>query len=118
MQIANALVGKTEFRYKFSIVMAIYNVEPFLRESINSVLKQTIGFKENVQLILVNDGSKDRSGDICDVYKKEYPDNIMVVHKENGGVSSARNEGLKYAQGKYLNFLDSDDKYCTQKLLI
>lgn len=110
MQLINALVGKTEFRYKFSIVMAVYNVEPFLQEAIDSVLQQTIGFKGNVQLILVDDGSKDQSGVICDAYKKAYPDNIVVIHKENGGVSSARNEGLKYIQGRYINFMDSDDK--------
>ena len=106
-----SIVDKGEdYKYKFSIVMAVYNVEPFLQEAVDSVLQQNIGFKENVQLILVDDGSKDRSGEICDTYKKEYPDNIVVIHKENGGVSSARNEGLKYIKGKYVNFLDSDDK--------
>lgn len=84
--------------------MAVYNVEQFLAEAIESVLKQDIGFEENVQLILVNDGSKDSSGKICDFYQAKYPNNIVVVHKENGGVSSARNEGLKYVEGKYINF--------------
>lgn len=59
--------------------------------------------------MLVDDGSKDTSGDICDQYALKYPDNILAVHKENGGVSSARNEGLKYAAGECLNFLDADD---------
>lgn len=99
-----------DYKYKFSIVMAVYNVEPFIEEAIDSVINQTIGFRENVQLILVDDGSPDNSGAICDAYKEQYPDNIIVIHKENGGVSSARNEGLKYIQGKYVNFLDSDDK--------
>ncbi len=96
------------YDYKISIVMAVYNVELFLPEAIESIIKQDIGF-ENVQLILVNDGSKDNSGEICDKYGKLYP-NITVLHKENGGVSSARNLGIKYVKGRYVNFLDSDDK--------
>ena len=98
------------YKFKFSIVMAVYNVEQFLREAIHSVISQDIGFKEKVQLILVNDGSLDSSGKICDEYGELYPENIVVVHKENGGVSSARNEGLKYIEGQYVIFLDSDDK--------
>lgn len=95
--------------FLFSIVMAVYNVEPFLAESIESIIAQDIGFN-NIQLILVDDGSEDGSGAICDEYAQKYPDNILVFHKENGGVSSARNMGLDYIQGKYVNFLDSDDK--------
>lgn len=94
--------------YKVSIVTAVYNVEEYLEEMIDSIIAQTIGF-ENVQLILVDDGSNDRSGEICDEYKQQYPNNIVVVHKENGGVSSARNEGLKHVKGEYINFTDSDD---------
>ena len=104
------------YRFKFSIVMAVYNVELFVAEAIESVLKQDIGFKENVQLILVDDGSKDSSGKICDEYALKYPQNIIVIHKENGGVSSARNEGLEYVEGKYVNFLDSDDKLSNNTL--
>lgn len=96
-------------KFKFSIVMAVYNVELFLREAIDSVIAQDIGFR-HVQLILVDDGSKDGSGAICDEYAAKYPDNILALHKENGGVSSARNLGLGYVQGEYVNFLDSDDK--------
>lgn len=97
------------YKYIASIVMAVYNVEPFLREAIDSVIKQNIGF-ENIQLILVDDGSVDGSGEICDEYGALYPNNIIVRHKENGGVSSARNEGLKYVEGQYVNFMDADDK--------
>ena len=104
------VVGEEGYRYKFSIVMAVYNVAPFLNEAVDSLVQQTIGFEENIQLILVDDGSQDDSGQICDDYKEQYPSNIIVIHKENGGVSSARNEGLKYIKGKYVNFLDSDDK--------
>lgn len=96
-------------QYKFSIVTAVYNVEAFLAEMIESVVNQTIGL-EHIQLILVNDGSTDSSGAICDRYRAQYPDNLVVIHKENGGVSSARNEGLKHVKGELVNFLDSDDK--------
>ncbi len=98
------------YKYKFSIIMAVYNVEDYLGEAIDSIIAQDIGFK-NVQLILVDDGSPDNSGAICDEYAKEYPENIFVIHKQNGGVSSARNAGLKIAEGKYINFIDSDDKF-------
>lgn len=98
-----------EYKYKVSVVMAVYNVEAYLREAIDSIVEQDIGF-ENIQLILVDDGSPDGSGAICDEYAAKYPDNILAIHKENGGVSSARNEGLKHVQGQYVNFLDSDDK--------
>lgn len=94
--------------YKVSVIAAVYNVEEYLEEMIESIIAQTIGF-ENVQLILVDDGSKDSSGNICDKYAMQYPDNILVVHKENGGVSSARNEGLKHIKGEYINFTDADD---------
>ncbi|MEY8390569.1 CDP-glycerol glycerophosphotransferase family protein [Lachnospiraceae bacterium 45-W7] len=94
--------------YKVSVVTAVYNVEEYLQEMIESIVHQTIGF-QNIQLILVNDGSKDRSGEICDRYASQYPNNVVTVHKENGGVSSARNEGLKHIRGEYVNFTDSDD---------
>lgn len=95
------------YKYKFSIVSAVYKVEEFVAETIESLISQTIGFK-NIQLILVDDGSPDGSGAICDKYAAKY-DNILVIHKENGGVSSARNAGLEKVEGKYVNFIDSDD---------
>ena len=98
-----------EYKYKVSVVTAVYNVEEYLEEMINSIISQNIGF-ENVQLILVDDGSKDSSGEICDRYALEYPENIVVIHTENGGASSARNEGLRHVEGEYVNFTDADDK--------
>ncbi len=100
-----------EYKYKFSVIIPVYNVENYLDETVESVLNQTIGFEKNIQLILVNDGSKDGSGEICRKYREKYPNNVIFVDKENGGVSSARNEGIKYIEGKYVNFLDSDDKW-------
>ena len=95
--------------YLFSIVMAIYNTEEYLNEAIDSVINQSIGFRENVQLILVNDGSTDNSEEICLKYQEEFPENIIVISQENAGQSSARNNGLNYVLGNYVNFLDSDD---------
>lgn len=100
-----------EYKYKFSVIIPIYNVEEYLEETIESVINQSIGFEENVQLILVNDGSPDNSEEICLKYSKMYPNNIKYIKQENGGVSSARNNGLKYAEGEFINFLDSDDKW-------
>lgn len=100
---------KSLFRFKFSIVMAVYNTQEYLNEAIDSVIHQTIGFKDNVQLILVDDGSKDGSLDILNDYKEEYPENIVVLSQENAGQATARNNGLKEVNAKYINFLDSDD---------
>ena len=104
--------------FKFSIVVPIYNVEKYLEETIESILNQTIGFEENIQLILVNDGSTDNSEEICLKYKEKHPENIVYVKQENGGVSSARNKGIEYIEGKYVNFLDGDDKWSLNALEI
>ena len=96
-------------QYKISTIIPVYNVEPYLEETIKSIIHQTIGFKKNIQLILINDGSTDKSETICLKYKKQYPENILYVAKKNEGVSVARNLGLQFARGNYINFLDSDD---------
>ncbi len=94
-----------------SVIIPIYNVEKYLNEAVDSVINQTIGFEENVELVLVNDGSPDSSGDICREYCEKYPENVVYIEKENGGVSSARNAGLEVARGEFVNFLDADDKW-------
>ena len=71
-----------EYDYKFSVVMAVYNAEDYLAEAVESVTAQDISFKDNVQLILVDDGSQDASGEICDQYAVKFPFNIVVIHKE------------------------------------
>ena len=89
----------------FSIIVPIYNVERYLEQCIESVLAQDY---QNYELILVDDGSPDNSIDICTKYAKQYS-NIVFIHKINGGLSDARNAGIKIARGEYLMFLDSDD---------
>ena len=96
--------------YNFSIVTPFYNTELYIRECIESVINQTLDFKDNIQLILVDDGSSDDSTEMALDYQERYPDNILVLTKENGGPSSARNLGLEHATGEYVTFLDSDDK--------
>lgn len=100
-----------KYKYKFSVVIPIYNVFNYLEETILSVINQSIDFKSNIQIILVNDGSPDNSEEICLKYKKLYPKNIIYVKQENAGVSAARNKGLEFVQGEFVNFLDSDDKW-------
>ena len=95
----------------FSVVIACYNCENYIEETIDSLLNQTLPFKENIQVILVNDGSTDNTEEICKRYLNQYPDNIVYVFQENQGQGPARNNGLQYASGRYINFLDSDDKF-------
>lgn len=99
------------YKYKFTVIVPMYNVEAYLAEALDSVINQSIDFKENIEIILVNDGSPDNCEKICKSYIAEYPENIRYFYKENGGLSSARNYGINYIQGKYVNFLDSDDKW-------
>lgn len=93
------------YKYKFSIIMAIYNVEAYIEEAILSVLSQT---EKSVQLILVNDGTKDYSGKIAQKFANKY-NNIIYLEQENKGVSAARNLGMTVAEGEFWNFMDPDD---------
>lgn len=88
-----------------SIIVPVYNVEEYLTDCVESILKQSY---KNFQVILVNDGSTDRSGLLCDRYA-EGDNRIKVIHKKNGGLSDARNVGLNIAEGDYIVFTDSDD---------
>ena len=89
-------------------IMPVFNAKAYLDAAVGSVLHQTIG-KDRIRLILVDDGSTDGSGGICDRFAEKYPDTVAVVHKENGGPSSARNAGIPFIQGRYVTFPDSDD---------
>ena len=90
---------------KISIIVPVYKVESYLSRCIDSILAQTY---QNFELILIDDGSPDCCGEICDNYAKK-DDRIIIIHKPNGGLSSARNVGLDLATGDYIGFVDSDD---------
>lgn len=104
--------GMRHMKQLVSVVVPVYNVEQFLARCIDSILAQSYQYFE---LIIVDDGSPDCCPELCDAYAKINP-NIKVVHKENGGLASARNAGLKIATGKYVLFVDSDD-WITPKML-
>ena len=88
-----------------SIIVPIYNVSKYLDKCLNSLINQTY---KNIEIILINDGSTDNSISICLKYKKKDK-RIRLYNKKNGGLSSARNMGIKYSKGNYLFFVDSDD---------
>lgn len=90
---------------KISVIVPVYNVEEYLNRCVDSILNQTFS---DFELILVDDGSVDKSGIICDEYVKKDK-RVRVIHKKNGGVSAARNIGIDEAQGEYISFCDSDD---------
>lgn len=96
----------------FSLIVPVYNVEKFLPRCLDSVLKQTY---QNYEIILIDDGSTDLSGDICDSYAQKYAF-CKVIHKENTGQADSRNVGIAQAKGKYLVFLDADD-YIEKEML-
>lgn len=89
-----------------SVIIPVYNVEAYLRESLNSVINQTYG---NLEIIIIEDGSTDNSARICDEYR--WDDRVLVIHQKNHGLSAARNVGLDRMKGKYVAFLDPDDVY-------
>ena len=99
----------------FSVIIAIYNTRKYLDDSIGSLINQTIGFKK-IQIILVNDGSNDNSENKCLKYQNKYPNNIIYIKIGHSGVSRARNIGMGYTTGKYINFLDADDKWESRAL--
>ena len=96
--------------FLFSVIIAIYNTGRYLEECIISLISQTIGF-ERIQIILINDGSTDQSEEICLKYQKLYNQNIIYIKIKHSGVSKARNVGMNYAKGTFVNFLDADDKW-------
>ena len=90
---------------KVSIIVPVYNVESYLNECIDSIINQTY---RNLEIILIDDGSTDLSGEICDRYK-EIDSRILVIHQKNQGAANAKNNGLDLATGDYISFVDSDD---------
>lgn len=98
MEIANNV-------FLLSVIVPVYKVEQYLEKCVDSILGQTF---KNIEIILVDDGSPDNSGVICDEYAKKDK-RVLVIHQKNGGLSAARNAGLKVASGKYIAYVDSDD---------
>ena len=92
---------------KITVIMPVYNVEKYLAEAIETTINQTY---KNLEILIIDDGSTDSSGKICDEYAKK-DERIRVIHQENKGLSGARNTGLENATGKYLMFIDSDDLF-------
>ena len=93
----------------FSIVVPVYNVEKYLEECLNSIIKQILQISESCEIILVNDGSTDSSGEICNRYNAMYPNIVKVFHNSNHGLLMTRRFGYKKAKGEYIVNCDSDD---------
>jgi glycosyltransferase involved in cell wall biosynthesis len=91
---------------KVSIIVPVYNVEEYLDKCLNSLINQTL---TDIQIIVVNDGSKDNSGTIVEEYKERYSDKIIYIKKTNGGLSDARNTGMRYVSGEYIGCVDGED---------
>lgn len=94
-----------EYLKMISVIIPVFNIEQYLEKCIESIVNQTY---RNLQIILVDDGSTDKSGDICDIYAQK-DSRIKVIHKKNGGLSDARNDGLEKAEGDLVSFIDGDD---------
>lgn len=94
-----------EFMPFVSVIIPVYKVEKYLCQCVDSVINQKL---DNIEIILVDDGSPDNCPHICDDYQEMY-EYVKVIHKQNGGLSSARNAGIKAATGRYIIFMDSDD---------
>ena len=97
-----------------SVIVPVYNVQKYVRKSVESILQQTY---KNLEIILVDDGSTDESGKICDMLARS-DNRVTVIHKKNGGLSDARNAGLDRATGELIGFVDSDDYIKEQEIVI
>jgi glycosyltransferase involved in cell wall biosynthesis/CDP-glycerol glycerophosphotransferase (TagB/SpsB family) len=98
-----------EGKNKFTIVSAAYNVDNYLDDFFKSLTRQTLNFKKHIEIIIVDDGSTDKTPDIIKSWQTKYPDNIKYIKKENGGQASARNLGIKYISNPWVTFIDPDD---------
>jgi glycosyltransferase involved in cell wall biosynthesis/CDP-glycerol glycerophosphotransferase (TagB/SpsB family) len=101
--------GKYRGKYRYSVISAVYGVEKYLDEYFASLAKQTLSFESHIELIMVDDGSKDSSAAIVKKWQAKYPSNIHYIRQENAGQASARNTGIPYATGDWVTFIDPDD---------
>ena len=95
--------------FKFSIIISAYNSELEISKCITSIIKQTLNFRDNVEIILINEGSKDNTDSICRDFALKFPENINYISKKYEGKGDSRNLGIKYAKGEYIHFLEGDD---------
>ena len=102
--------------FKFSIIISLFESQSYLEETIESIVNQTLNFKENIQIIFVDNESQDRSLNTVQKYKNTYPENIIVLSKNNEGLASSRNFALEYIEGEYVNFMDANDKLSSNSL--
>lgn len=113
VQLKQAVRKRLPIKYNgknhFTIVSACYNVEKYLDEYFESIVAQSLDFKKHIQIICVDDGSKDNTAQIIQKWQKKYPNNIHYFYKENGGQASARNLGLEYVETEWVTFIDPDD---------
>lgn len=107
-------LSKVEFKYKVSVVIPVYNSEIFISNTLESLLNQIFPL-DDMEVLMIDDGSTDQSASICRTYADKCS-SFKLFQKENGGVSSARNMGIKYANGKYIMFLDADDTYSSETI--
>jgi CDP-glycerol glycerophosphotransferase (TagB/SpsB family) len=103
--------------FRFSIIMPVYNSETTVREAVESVMEQSLGYKDKIQLIIVDQGSTDSSIQICREYCEKYPENTVLTTVNTRELSGARNKGILYAEGDYIGFLDPEDKWETGALM-
>ena len=108
-QIKKYLPIKRTGKSQYTIVAAVYNVEKYLDDFFSSLTKQRLSFKKHIQIILVDDGSVDKSAEIIQKWQQKFPQNIRYFYKENGGQASARNLGLQYVETDWVTFIDPDD---------
>jgi glycosyltransferase involved in cell wall biosynthesis len=94
---------------RFSVVTGCYNSEPYLDDYFHSLTRQTLGFRDHIEIIIVDDGSNDGSWQVMQKWRRRYPENITCIHQLNSGVAAARNSGLEHAHGQWVTFIDSDD---------
>lgn len=102
--------------FKFSIILSTYNSKQWIEKSIKSIISQTLNFKENTEIILINNGSTDNTHKICEKYILEYPENIRYIYKQHEGNGTIRNLGLSCAQGEYVTFLDGENFFSKNTL--
>ena len=109
IQIKKYLLVKYNGTQQYTVVSAVYNVEKYLNDYFSSLTKQSLNFKKHIQLILVDDGSTDRSAEIIKQWQAKFPKNIHYFYQENGGQASARNLGLQHVETEWVTFIDPDD---------